>query len=80
MKYKSYKGRIKAADLVSSAVLLKSGVMDTIGVTDINGDADGGLLLEGYINIPSDGIYTFYVSSDDGSKLYICLLYTSRCV
>ena len=71
LKYKSYKGRIKAADLVSSAVLLKSGVMDTIGVTDINGDADGGLLLEGYINIPSDGIYTFYVSSDDGSKLYI---------
>lgn len=25
----------------------------------------------GYINIPADGIYTFYTSSDDGSKLYI---------
>jgi|GEM_PF-1106462 len=25
----------------------------------------------GYINVPSDGKYTFYISSDDGSKLYI---------
>ncbi|MBK8848214.1 MAG: PQQ-dependent sugar dehydrogenase [Bacteroidetes bacterium] len=25
----------------------------------------------GYINVPSDGIYTFYTASDDGSNLYI---------
>ena len=25
----------------------------------------------GYINVPSDGNYTFYTTSDDGSKLYI---------
>ncbi len=25
----------------------------------------------GYVNVPTDGIYTFYTSSDDGSKLYI---------
>ncbi len=25
----------------------------------------------GYIKIPEDGLYTFYLSSDDGSRLYI---------
>ncbi len=29
------------------------------------------LLFDGYIKIPVNGIYTFYPSSDDGSKLYI---------
>jgi putative alpha-1,2-mannosidase len=30
-----------------------------------------GLRLKGYVKIPSDGIYTFYLSSNDGSYLYI---------
>ena len=34
---------------------------------------DYGYLLEysGYINVPADGIYTFFTDSDDGSRLYI---------
>ena len=30
-----------------------------------------GLVYNGFINIPADGTYTFYIASDDGSKLYI---------
>ena len=30
-----------------------------------------GFEFSGYINIPEDGIYTFYLESDDGSKLYL---------
>ncbi len=30
-----------------------------------------GLQFTGYITVPTDGIYTFYTNSDDGSKLYI---------
>lgn len=30
-----------------------------------------GLIMQGFINIPADGIYTFYTSSDDGSSLVI---------
>ena len=30
-----------------------------------------GLTYKGYINIPEDDIYSFYLSSDDGSMLYI---------
>ncbi|MCC8034429.1 MAG: chitobiase/beta-hexosaminidase C-terminal domain-containing protein [Rikenellaceae bacterium] len=30
-----------------------------------------GLIYTGYIDIPEDGIYTFYLNTDDGSMLYI---------
>ena len=30
-----------------------------------------GLIFTGYIEVPADGDYTFYVSSDDGCRLYI---------
>ena len=30
-----------------------------------------GFRYTGYISVPTNGIYTFYTSSDDGSKLYI---------
>ncbi len=32
---------------------------------------DFGLKFEGFIKVPSDGVYTFYTNSDDGSKLSI---------
>ncbi len=30
-----------------------------------------GLIYRGYVKIPEEGLYTFYTSSDDGSRLYI---------
>jgi len=30
-----------------------------------------GLMMQGFINVPADGIYTFYTTSDDGSSLSI---------
>jgi alpha-L-fucosidase len=30
-----------------------------------------GFVFEGLIKIPADGIYTFYISSDDGSKMFL---------
>jgi len=32
---------------------------------------DFALLFTGYIEVPADGLYTFYTNSDDGSRLYI---------
>ncbi|MCI0495516.1 PA14 domain-containing protein, partial [candidate division KSB1 bacterium] len=45
-------------------------------VTEINlkpspRQQDFALRFEGFINIASDGIYTFYTNSDDGSKLFV---------
>ena len=30
-----------------------------------------GMIMQGFVNVPADGIYTFYTSSDDGSSLVI---------
>ena len=48
--------------------------LGTAGQADLNLShrEDGfGLRFTGYVNVPTDGQYTFYTSSDDGSKLYI---------
>ncbi|MBO0953375.1 PA14 domain-containing protein, partial [Fibrella forsythiae] len=34
-------------------------------------DDNYGLRFTGYVNVPTDGVYTFYTYSDDGSKLLI---------
>ncbi len=34
-------------------------------------DNDSGILYEGYLSIPADGSYTFYLTTDDGGDLFI---------
>lgn len=46
----------------------------TISNFDIGGQLQSdnfGFRFTGYVDVPTDGAYTFYTSSDDGSKLYI---------
>jgi YVTN family beta-propeller protein len=51
---------------------VKNGVVPGIDINAIKGrDNSWGVVYTGYIDVPSTGAYTFYVSSDDGSKLYI---------
>lgn len=49
----------------------KTGVAGTPDLSIRNRDNNYGVRFAGYIQIPADGVYTFYVNSDDGSKLYI---------
>ena len=49
-----------AGEYVADGVMIPEGV-----------GGNRGLLFDGYINIPEDGIYTFWLDSDDGSMLYI---------
>lgn len=47
-------------------------VLPNFGVNQRPATEDNFLLrFTGYINVPKDGLYTFYVISDDGSKLYL---------
>jgi outer membrane protein assembly factor BamB len=50
---------------------VKSGVLDRIGFKEGLGGAEFGYIFKGYILVPEDDIYTFYLESNDGSKLYI---------
>jgi hypothetical protein len=44
---------------------------DSIGIPDLARDEDYGLTFRGYVSVPTDGVYEFAISSDDGSRLYI---------
>ncbi len=53
---------------------LKAVKTDTISTFDISPrtlDTNFAFSYTGYVSIPKDGNYTFYTSSDDGSRLYI---------
>lgn len=51
---------------------------DNINVASTSGNYPGadradnlGALYEGFVDVPADGVYTLYVESDDGSRLYV---------
>ncbi len=50
---------------------LFSGTADLISVKNAPRETYYGYRYNGYINIPTDGIYEFFLVSNDGSKLYI---------
>ena len=50
---------------------LKSGTMATFTIENAKVDNYFGYQFKGYIKIPKDGIYTFYLESNDGSRLFI---------
>ncbi len=49
----------------------ETSVMTQFGIGKIDGKDHMGLRMRGYINIPRDGLYTFYSHSDDGSRVTI---------
>jgi len=48
-----------------------SGVSKSIDISSKQGSDNYGFVFDGFIKIPAKGVYTFYISSDDGSKLSI---------
>ncbi|MBN1938821.1 MAG: alpha-L-fucosidase [Candidatus Aminicenantes bacterium] len=48
-----------------------SGWRETFDPSTVEPKEKYGLEFRGYIRVPEDGVYTFFVSSDDGSRLWI---------
>jgi alpha-L-fucosidase len=49
----------------------KKSIAQTVSIKDTLRSENTGMIYEGYINISLDAVYHFYLSSDDGSKLFI---------
>ncbi|NJO02039.1 MAG: T9SS type A sorting domain-containing protein [Bacteroidia bacterium] len=49
----------------------ETGNINNFDLSVRNRDDQFGFQFTGYVDVPTDGEYTFYTSSDDGSKLYI---------
>jgi signal transduction histidine kinase len=55
----------------SQLAAIKTGVVSNFDVSVMSRSEHVGLQFAGYLQIPRDGLYTFYLTSDDGSQLFI---------
>ncbi len=58
-------------DIESKATFIKSGHLNNFSLSPKERNDGIAFIYEGNITIPTSGQYTFYLSSDDGSRLYI---------
>ena len=66
-----YEGIWTVVPAFDSLKLLKREVVSEISTAPAEQDEHFALLFEGFIRVPEDGIYKFYLTSDDGSLLWI---------
>lgn len=69
--YMYYEGSWNTMPDFTTLTPIKSGIVSTITNSVRNRDENYGISFTGFVNVPTDGIYTFYTNSDDGSNLYI---------
>ncbi len=71
--YVYYEQAARSAELKSFDALkpAKKGVTKTIGLHVRKRNANISIYFRGVISIPRDGTYTFYTTSDDGTRLFI---------
>ena len=71
LDYGYYEGNWSNLPDFNSLSTVKTGVSGTPTLSVRNRDNYYGIRFVGYVSVPADGVYTFYSSSDDGSKLLI---------
>jgi len=71
LKYVYCEGSFNGVPEFKSVRRTKEGVYPNVGVIPESRAENFAQLLYGYINIPAEGIYTFTLTSDDGSNLSI---------
>jgi alpha-L-fucosidase len=50
---------------------VRNSTINAISASPLSRKENAGLVFEGYVRVPSNAIYSFYLSSDDGSKLWL---------
>ncbi|PRY40123.1 putative secreted protein (Por secretion system target) [Spirosoma oryzae] len=71
LDYQYYEGNWSALPNFAALTPVKTGTAGQVDLSPRSRDQNYGLRFTGYINAPADGSYTFYTTSDDGTKLYI---------
>ncbi|HEY9007918.1 MAG TPA: PQQ-dependent sugar dehydrogenase [Ohtaekwangia sp.] len=69
--YQYYEGAWSTLPDFATLTPAETGTLTTINLDPRNREDDYAFRYSGYIDVPTDGTYTFYTSSDDGSQLYI---------
>ena len=71
LTYKYYEDIIFSVDQIEKLAVKEKGVIRQFKIDNRQRDSSFAYLFSGYISIPSDGKYTFFLSSNDGSILFI---------
>ncbi len=71
LRYEYYEGTVKNTSEISELTKTKTGITPSISIDQRIRDANYAFIFSGYIEIPQDGLYTFYLTSNDGSRLYL---------
>ena len=71
LKYKYYEGNWSKIPDFEDEIVIKEGFIDDISSSVSNRKENYGLVLSGNILVPKEDIYTFYLRSNDGSRLKI---------
>lgn len=69
--YWYYEGVWNSLPDFASLTPAETGLINGVNLYPKNRDDDYAFRFAGYINVPSDGVYTFYTTSDEGSQLLI---------
>jgi predicted alpha-1,2-mannosidase len=71
LKYDYYTGSFFSVHDYTGMKPIKSGIAAKINTDLKDSKIYIGFYFEGYINIPKEGLYTFYLVSNDGSEMYL---------
>jgi hypothetical protein len=72
ISYRYYENKVRAAVQFSDKTPVKIGRTNQIRLgKEGNGIEEFGYIFSGYLSVPARGKYTFYLLSNDGSRLYI---------
>jgi hexosaminidase len=69
--YFEFDGGVRTVEALASMSPAEEGVAYDVEPQTVAREERFGLVFTGYMRVPADGIYTFYLSSDDGSRLLI---------
>lgn len=71
LNYSYYEGQWSNLPDFSTLTAVKSGTTAAFDISPRNRNDNFSFSYTGFVQVPADGEYTFFTSSDDGSKLYI---------
>ena len=71
INYNYYEGQWDKIPSFAMLKPLRSGIIENFVIPKENSTTDFGVQYSGYIKIPKDGLYTFFLNSDDGTDLLI---------
>lgn len=73
LRYSYYEGAYKKVPVFSKIKPMKKGVLKSFDLDLVKGHRlnQFAMLIDGFVDIDDDGLYQFYLTSDDGCNLYI---------